>query len=416
MRLAALAFMACLLVVGAAACGGGDEETPDQIAQKVYQAINQPGKVYHVRGDDGSEVWIDAANQRYRRREATAQGQLTSVGEGWTKISYDPFDNKVKTQDTKPTGPSVPRIDDPMVGWLEALSALAYGQELRVIGETVSDGKQVLALEARSPIFEKEQPTGRSLVGRVELDLASYLPLAFERRQEAPPGQPTDTPSAVGDSGPKRVRYTVSELIARDGLPGDFFARKVVEDEVVTLEQNLQKVRDLGLTPYWLGKVFQGNAVNLRFSDETVAVIPDPSTDEASIHYAIEFLTGAGVNSLSDEAVVIKLGKAGKASFGPPVVREFAGDLPEKSGRVTARGQPAVAFISFLTPGDLPCPTGSVCPKTEAPLYTRLDVTLGGTAVQIETFARIDKDGNDRNPYNSIDGIIGLAEALTAAA
>ena len=220
----------------------------------------------------------------------------------------------------------------------------------------------------------------------------------------------------VGDSGPKRVRYTVSELIARDSLPAGLFARKVVEDEVVTLEQNLQKVRDLGLTPYWLGKLFQGNTVNLRFSDETVAVIPDPSTDEASIHYAIEFLIGGGVNGLSDEAVVIKLAKTDKASFGPPVVQEFAGDLPERKRQVTARGQPAALFISFLTPGDLPCPAGSVCPQTEAPLYTRLDVTLGGTAVQIETFARIDKDGNDRNPYNSIEGIIALAEALAAAA
>lgn len=416
MRLAGLALMACLLVAGAGACGGGGGggQTPRQIAQNVYQAINQPGKVYHVRGDDGIEVWIDIPNQRYRRREPASQGSLTSVGEGWTRISYDPFGNKVKTEDTKPAGLAVARIDDPVAGWLEALSALAYGRELRTIGETVADGKQVLALEARSPIFEEDKPTGGFLVGRVELDLVSYLPLAFERRQEVPAGQPTDTPSAAGDSGPKRVRYTVSELIARDALPEDFFARKVVEDEVVTLEQNLQKVRDLGLTAYWLGKAFQG-AVNLRFSDEAVAVIPDPEKGEASIHYALELGSAGGVNNLSDEAVVIKLAKADKAAFGPPAVQEFAGDLPERSQQVTARGQTGTLFISILTPGDLPCPTGSVCPKTKTPLYTRLDVTLGSTAVQIETFARIDKDGNDRNPYNSIEGIIGLAEALTAA-
>ncbi len=407
--------VAFLVAVGLACGGGGNDETPDQIAQKAYQAVNQAGKVYHVRGDDGSDVWIDAANQRYRRGEATSDGVLTSVGDGWTMISYDRTQNQVTTEDTKPTGSAVPRINDPMAVWLEPLGALAYGQDVRVIGKTMSDGREVLALEVRSPIFTNNQPTGRVLVGRVELDPDSYLPVAFERRQESPPGQPTDTPSALGGQGSKRVKFTLSEMVAPDSLPADFFSRKVVEDEVVTVERSLQKARDLGLTPFWLGKEFKGSAVNLRFSSETGAVIADPATSEASIHYALQVVAGPAANGVSDETVVIKLAKADKASFGPPVIQDFAGDLPEQKRQVTAHGRPAPLFVSVLTPSALPCPKGSVCPRTNAPLYTRLDLTLGDTAVQIEAFARIDGDGNDLNPYNSIDGIIGLADVLTAA-
>jgi hypothetical protein len=48
-------------------------------------------------------------------------------------------------------------------------------------------------------------------------------------------------------------------------------------------------------------------------------------------------------------------------------------------------------------------------------LYRRLIFAVGTTNVQLETSARVGASGQDANGYNTRDGIIALAEALTEA-
>jgi hypothetical protein len=117
---------------------------------------------------------------------------------------------------------------------------------------------------------------------------------------------------------------------------------------------------------------------------------------------------------LIGESVVVRVGKPGVISFGPPPLQEFAGELPEGTRETTARGLPVTVYTSILTPDALPCPA-EACPPSDAPIYHRLQITIGDSAIQIETSARVDDTGADRNEYNTQAGIVALAEALRPA-
>ncbi len=99
----------------------------EEIVERVVDAVSEPGMIYHLIGDDNSEIWVDAENERFRRREAAADGGLTSVGEGWIRYTFDAIENQVVVVDANPEGPIRPRIDHPMMLWVEALGALAVG-------------------------------------------------------------------------------------------------------------------------------------------------------------------------------------------------------------------------------------------------------------------------------------------------
>ncbi|RLC59281.1 MAG: hypothetical protein DRI30_00905 [Chloroflexi bacterium] len=399
-----------LLVAIVAGCGGGGDADDDsggqngeEIVERVVEAVSEPGMIYHVIGDDNSEVWMDVENALFRRREGPSGGALISVGDGWDRYAFNPLENQVFVEDASPQGATRPRIDHPMIFWVEALGALALGQELEVLGETVVDGRPVITMKARSPVVREGELTGATLVGRVELDPETYLPLAFERTEEVPAG-------AAPAQERLRIRYTTSELIARDSLPEGFFDQSVVEAQVLTTEESLRQLADLGLTTYWLDEVYTDQLGQLALPPVN-AVVTDPATEIAELHYALIVGHGSpeGEEPLLDAVIVRLAGDAG--GFVQPTVPEFAGTLPERESEVEVRGVSGTLFTSLLTPANLGC--GAVdCPPTEARLYRRLLFTIDGTAVQIETFARLTATGDEMNGFNSESGLVALGEAL----
>jgi len=394
--------LAGLLVVIAAGCGGGGE-SGEEIVERAEKAMNEPGMIYHAIGDDNSEVWMDVENEKFRRREAVSSGGLISVGDGWDRYRFDPIENQVFVEDANPEGPIRPRIDHPMILWAEALGALALGQELEVIGDTVADGRAVIALNARSPVTRGGEPTGAILVGRVELDPETYLPLAFEVTQEVPAGA---TPSQER----VRIRYTTSELIPRDDIPEGFFDQSVVEAQVLTTEESLRQLGDLGLTAYWLGEGYESQLGQLELPPIN-AVVTDPTTSMAELHYALIVSTGtAGGGAPLLDSVIVRLARDPNG-FVPPTIPEFGGTLPESPREVEVRGVTGTLFTSFLTPSDLGC-DGGECPETSARLYRRVVFLIDGTAVQIEAFARVGSTGDDLNGYNSEFGLVALGETM----
>ena len=396
-----LALGGLLLVVVAACGGGGGGDSGEDIVKRVEEALHEPGMIYHAIGDDNSEVWMDVENELFRRREATSRGELTSVGDGWDRFTFDPIENQVFVEDLNPTGALRPRIDHPMVLWIEALGALAFGQELDVIGDTVADGHAVIALNARTPITEDGQPTGATLIGRVELDPETYLPLAFERSEEVPAGEAPSEERV-------RIRYTTSELISRDEMPEGFFEQSVVEGQVLTTEESLRRIGDLGLTPYWLDEVYESQLGQLSLPPMD-AVITDSTTNMAELHYALIVSDGSGPQPLLD-AVILRLARDPNG-FVQPTFPEFAGALPEEESEVAVRGVTGTLFTSILTPFHLGCDTGE-CPPTEAKLYRRLVFLIDDTAVQIEAFARVALTGDELNGYNSEFGLVALGETM----
>lgn len=400
MSVAVAVVVAVVLIVG----GGGDGNdvgSADDVAQKVAEAIRKPGMVYNVGGNDGSLAWIDAEMQQYRRRESAINGSGTSVGSGWTEFSYNAATNSVTEDDTTPSASQRPRIDDPMVRWLDPLAALAFSDRLTLIGRTTADGKQVIALEATTPVVDGSGNVTGTLIGRVEVDAVTYLPHAFEARQTLANGV-TPTPGPEGLD--PRVLYT-SEFIERSTLPADFFDRSVVEGLVQTNQNQMDAVRELGLTPVWFGQYYDGKPYGELQLPPTVSVSINDEGTQAEIDYALVSPTSVATN-----AVIIRL-SADASTFTRPEIPQYAGELPEHAETVLIGGETATLYTSILTVDALPCPTAN-CPQSSASLYRRMVLQRGDTAVQIEVTPRILDDGTDSNGFNSQDGIVSLAEVL----
>ena len=400
-----VAVVVLLLLTGVLGGSSDDPGSADDVVQKVAAAIEQPGKVYHVKGNDGSEVWIDPQAQQFRRKDASAAGELTSIGAGWNRTSFDPLNNTTKDEDTSPKGDLRPRIDNPMVRWTDALLALGFGQQMQLVGRTISDGREVIAIQVESPVVDDSGNTTSTLFGRVEVDPVTYLPYSFQQRQVLPDGT-TATPAVAGVDPDRRIVYTTSELIDRSSLPDNFFDPSIVSQQVLTNEESLQRIRQIGLTPLWLGEDYPGSGGDLKVPP-TEGIFAVASTNSAEIHYAL-----VGDTIVGKDAVIVRLAKDA-STFTPPTIPQYGGNLPEQKDQVTVNGQPATLYSSLLTTADIPCDTGTACPASHAVLYRRLQFTQSGTTVQIEAAARIDDNGADSNGYNSKAGIISLAEALT---
>ena len=405
----ALALVALPLL---SSCGGGGGEDVDEVVDKIAEAIEQPGMVYHAQGTDGSEVWIDAENEVFRRKEPAVEGGLTVVGEGWIQTAYDPASNEV-VEDTFEPG-ETPRINHPMIYWTDALAALAFGRDLELIGRTTSDGREVIAIQATSPVVSED--TGEivgNLIGRIEVDPVTYLTYSFQSRQQNSDGT-TNTPAIQGVDPNARVIYTVSEMIPRDSLPDDFFSRAVVEDLVLSLADNLRAIESIGLDPLWVGELFQspGGVIALP---ENNAILVGTTTQEASLHYSL--LVPVSDTDVSDvpDSVIISL--AGDPSLlSPPTFEQIGGTLPEQEDPLTWEGGEGTLYTSLLTPTDLCDPSSPNCVETPVALYRRLVFMVGDVAVQIEALARLSPGTPvDINGFNQVEGMVELAEALTLA-
>jgi hypothetical protein len=392
-------------------CGGGST-SGDDVAQRVGQTIQQPGMVYHALANDGAEVWIDASDQLYRKTDAKAGGSLVSVGQGWIQTAYDPFQNTVTQKDQTPPGPATPRINNPAVSWTDALGALGFGSELQMIGKETADGIEVWVLQAKTPIVDSSGNVTGSLIGRIEVNVSTNLPHAFERSETSVDGT-TPTPDANGLSPNRRTVYTTSEMIPRSSLPADFFDASKVNSQVQTPAENLQKLRAIGLAPLWLGEQYAGSGGLLQLPPSN-SVSATASTTSGDIHYSLIVPTSATNAQEETDAVIIRLA-ADASTFTAPTIPQFGGVLPEQMDTVTVNGRSATLYTSVLTPNDLPCASGQTCPASNAALYRRLIFAVGTTSVQLEASARVDASGQDFNGYNTKDGIIALAGALTEA-
>lgn len=399
------------IAMPAAACGGDGDPTGQEIASKVQQTIEQGGMVYHAVEGDGTELWIDAANEQFRKKESPQSAGLSSIGQGWTQYSYDPFTNTVVTKDLSPQGPATPRINNPAVSWSDALGALAFGNQLDFTAKSVADGVEVWVLQAKTPILDKQGNQAGALNGRVEIDTKTNLPHAFEKKEVYSDGT-TPTPDLSGLNPNRRIVYTKSEMIARDSLPADFFDQSLVSQQLQSPEQNMEKVRALGLEPLWLGVYYEGPGGILQLPQDT-GVFAVSAEERAEIHYSLTVPVSATEAQEETDTVILRLAKD-PSQFRPPTIPQFGGDLPEQRNATTVNGSPATLYTSILTTANLPCPAGN-CPTSSEPLYRRLLFSVGDTAVQLEVASRIAASGRDINGYNDKDAIVALAEALSAA-
>jgi hypothetical protein len=392
------------------ACGGGEDDSPvNDLAQAALEAVLRPGAIAHVTTDEGSQVWIDSDRELFREDVEFREGRAPSfrVGEGWMVTRYDGFDNEVVLADAEPPSEVSLRIKHPVLAWLDPLAALAFSPDLRIIGEETVDGREVVAIDARGEAAEADLPAGTQFIARVELDLLTDLVVAYETRVVVPEDQRGEFPDR---EQVERIEYDF-EFLAGDALADDFFSADRIEELVVTIEEKIERIRTLGIEPYWLGESFESDLGTLVI-ESADDVFVDPEGEEGSISYTLR----DGATGPISGAVTIDMTVAGLSRFSPPNFPQFAGTLPEQDVIVTVAGREATLYGSVLRAGDLdvPCPAGQTCTTPDAPLYHRLVMTVGDTDIHVKAVLKADTErGVDANPFNDQQQIMALAEELT---
>jgi len=198
-----------LVAVLACACRGGTPTpTPSEpstdaeaLVQAAADAVIEPGMVFHAKTDEGEgqigaeEIWIDGERERFRI-EIGEKGDIAfsmSVGEGGTYWSLDGLQNEVEEEKLEPPADHPSRIDAPaVVLGLGPLGWLAYGENVEVVGEKESEGRDVVVVETREILENRsDYRDGSTRVWRVELDRESHLVVAYEMQVIPPEGEGT---------------------------------------------------------------------------------------------------------------------------------------------------------------------------------------------------------------------------------
>ncbi len=382
-----------------------EEEAPDAqaIVEAAVAAVTRPGVVFHAVNSYGGETWIDGERQLFRMQSGEEGTDTFSVrvGEGWkeTFLVPAPIGGSVETRDVEADLPLEVRRLGPVPMWLEPLRTLVGAEDVRVAAEMERQGRQLIVLEATAPISSDDIPEGSTLVTRVELEWESYLPVAYEQQLIVPEEERREY---EGEEIVERTEYVLTEFIPREDLPEGWFSPEVVQQAVVTVEEKMEQVRALGITPYWLGERFQGEADSLALGN----VYVDGERAETLLQYALP--SGAG-------GVRIILRLAGGRAF-EPLALPPVGPKPEEEERVVVQERQATLYTSLLKPVAAPCALGNPCIYPDVPLYHRLVMTVDGTALQLEVLAAARTDlGIDENPFNNRESVLALAEALVPA-
>ncbi len=175
------------------------------------------------------------------------------------------------------------------------------------------------------------------------------------------------------------------------------------------IDDGIQGMRDIEIEPYWLGERFDGPG-GLLILPGVRGISIDAKPAEGAFSYALE----DGVNGFDlSGALTIRLRPAGAPPFEPPEIPP-RGPKPEREEMLIFQGQEATLFTSLLEPEGLPCPAGTICTWPDVPLYHRLVLTLGGTAIEVRALGRF-KPEEDINTYNNREALIAVANALVLA-
>jgi hypothetical protein len=389
------------LVTGlGAACGGGGGEVDlsdaDEVAAGALRAVSPPGQVGHLKWEESAaglgtplaEAWIDADNGRFRVEHRSAEGEEGSftvgVGEKWRTAAYmasgdDPrpfsYIAAVDREEWAARG-----IDNLAYLCAAYLDGLASAGEKRVVGESTADGREVVVLEAKQPTDAQKGP-GWMFVATVELDKATLLPVQFRSRTVDPYGTEGEVLSLAGFEW---------EAVSPDDLPSDFFSPDALFAEYSTAREELAEASKLGFELYWLGERYQGAAggqLDLYLATVEWDMEADPE-DWPELHYASEAIRGG--------AVIIREGPVGQAQFGPG--SEVRGPIEQEE--VAVLGQPATLYVAI---DRLYC--------AHEMTYRWLVLTLGETAIELHPTPVCD-EGQENNPLNNTEVLVGLAEDL----
>jgi len=384
------------LAVGCGGGGGVDLSDADEVMAGALRAVSPTGQVGHLKWEGSAaglgtplgEAWIDADNGRFRLEHRSVEGEGSSstvaAGEEWRIATYIAsgddswplsYITAVDREEMAARG-----MDNLAYVGAAYLSRLAWAGERRVVGESTADGREVVVLEAKQPTHAEKGP-GWMFVATVELDKATLLPVQFRSSTVDPYGTEGEVLSLAGFEW---------EAVSPDDLPSDFFSPDALFATYSTAREKLAEASKLGFELYWLGEKYEsaaGGHLDLYLWDVEWDMEADPE-DWPQLHYASEAM-GRG-------ALLIREGPVGQAQFGPG--SEVVGPIEQEE--VAVSGRPAVLYSR----------TDNLSPTYEV-TYRWLVVTLGETTIELYPVP-MSEEGQENNPLNNTEVLVGLAEDL----
>jgi hypothetical protein len=349
--------------------------------------VTPPGQVFHVEGREfpsGGEanarsvaVWIDGDRGlfRYERRLEWPGGSdvYVKIGEGWEWTDFEESANDVDEQSVPAEYRAILR--DPASLALTYLWTLTTADEWKVLETRTEQERRLIVLEARTVQRGEggDIAAGTEFITTVVLEEDTLWPVRQEVRTVLPNGEEAEE-SAI-------VEFDRIELLERDELPAEFFSRSAVRDQFETLDDKIQQAASLDFTLYWLGE--SESESGLELTDVFLA----STAPKVALSYATEEASTDGSITILQE------------SDGPAPDTNCTPSAAEEE-EVIVRGQKAV-LATVEIPG---YGLSNHC----------LKLKLDGTAVEVSTVVSYG-DGHDRNPFNSREAILALAEALEPA-
>ncbi len=410
-----------LLATLALACNGdGDgEKTPadgisadlpvaDLSVEEVYAqfagAITRPGHVYHaeveISQDAGpfsydatGEFWVDA------ERDLARQESQVTFGEGDTRRSQVIIAGGARYTSAQEGQPASKHEASTCHGASAAVSSvIGCPGPLEESTKTVETGRY----EAREVIVIVTAGTSRGedethiFTSRLYLDSETLLPIAQQSEGTLDIGETYPT------SGLWRYR---NDFLPADSLPQDFFDPASTGYVERDPEEPL-RTGDPGITVYWLGRDYPGSE-DLPPLALSLAYLPpeQPEPYRLILDYR-----------LADE------------EFGPPALElqewdaeEWDAFLAQSRGgnwwngrcvdgkETTLPNGRATIFKSFQDLTGAALDGDVVCPDRPYDRF-RAHVYLGSTVIQVDPLGVV--RGEDKNPYDSLEGIEAVIRAL----
>ena len=447
-----------LLLAAGAVLGSGPRAAAQPAAdanarqwlETVGNNMAQPGRVFRTQlsirerseaGEIGSTaaVWIDPEQRKARfelRRDDALVG-VTAV-DNWDVAAYDAINNKVTTI-------SVPEetrgnVRNPAYSVLAPSLIAAYqagqinpDQEVTTSDDQVGGRpatKLTLSLNITQQVPTGPPPQAGAQQGQGQAQTQTVtLKQDYTLYIDPGSGLPIQETVRSGDERDREisfrtVTYEGPTLVDRSTVPSDTLSLQAVQGMVATLDQQLDRARQLGFPLFWLGREFGRAFTDAKGQRQAGLVLTDVrvlnqpgaprlvvlqygTRDEPSVPYVV--LTAqprSDWDQLTQQA-------QGQLWFQQSGVQRQPVQVPGAQGTLYQLQPPPMPAGGGGGPRPGGAPGGGNAPPPNLPPLMMVQVSAGDGVLILDTPPLITQEGRQANPFLDATQIAALAGALS---
>lgn len=433
--------LACGTVLGSTsrvAAGPSADEQARRWLETVSSNMSQPGRVFRAdltireRGEAGevtsnANLWIDS-EQRKSRLEVRRDGALIGVTviDNWDVAAYDAVNNKVNTVSVAEEART--NVRNPAFSVLAPSLLAAYqAGQINPDADVTTSTEQVRGREAArltlSVRLSQDRPAASSsgqgqpqtqTINLVQeyglwIDTASGLPLQESVRTTEESGREVAT---------RTVTFENATLVERGSLPGNLLSIQAVQAMLASIEQQVERARNIGFPLFWLGMELPRAFTDAKGQRQPGLVLNDVQVlDLPNAPRQVILVYGTRDDPGTPYVVLRQVQRAQfeqmQREAGLPPLSQLPG-VEQRPVQVPAGGEGVLYQIQPPTPpsssGARGGTSGGNRPPSLPPLAL-VQITAGDGLTLIET-PPIIQDGRQLNPFLDALQLAALAGAL----